>query len=242
MADVASNAAEGLDAPTVERKAALCELSCGKGTSAGYITTPQVDRDNEIVVTSGIGLQAYKSNPILLYNHDWHEPPIGSQSDLKMDAKGLYAQQDYASTPFAQDILTLVREKHLRTYSIGFMPLKRLHRDMEGFQDALEAVVAEYGEYAKQAETADLLTTKSLLLETSVVNIPSNTGAEIMQVSKSLGLDAKTVELLKLVEVEDEPPEPKRVIIPKIRIIKRATPVDVAGMVERKIHLMKGGV
>ena len=243
VAEMAADAPEKI----VKRSTASVALTFKEDdpfTSSGIITTPQVDRDNEIVVTAGMNVDSYKENPVLLYGHRWSEPPIGSQKDLEVTEAGITATQEYASTPFAKDIATLVREGHLKTFSIGFVPTKRFYKGREGFQEAMESFTQQYGHLVPNADKASILTTESVLLENSVVNIPANPGAQVQAVSKALGLSEETLKELGLeVEIEElEEEEVKQVIQPVIKLIKRVEPVDVAGVVREHIRLLKGGI
>jgi len=240
QASAVSEAVRGIENPTVQRKSMVVDITTEKNTSAGYMSTPQLDRDREVVVSDGIDLTAFKQNPVLLYNHKWADPPIGSNPEVWTDDKGLFAKQSYASTPFAQDIYTLVREKHLRTFSIGFVSVQRAYKGDNGFQDAMERVAQKYPN-APGLDRAEVLTMKSILLENSVVNIPCNTGAEVLQVGKALNLSARTIEELGI-EIVEEKQESGPILIPKIRLISRAKTIDIAEIVEKKISLMKGGI
>ena len=243
VAEMAADAPEKI----VKRTSASVELSFKEDdafTSSGIITTPQVDRDMEIVVSAGMDVDSYKENPVLLYGHRWGEPPIGSQKDIEVSGGGITATQKYASTPFAQDIATLVREKHLKTFSIGFVPLQRFYKGQDGFVDAMESFTQQFGHLVPNASKAKILTTKSVLLENSVVNIPANPGAQVQAVSKALGLSEETLKELGLeVELEElEEEEVKMILKPVIKLIKRAEPVDVGAIVHEQIRLLKGGI
>jgi HK97 family phage prohead protease len=229
--------------PVVKRGAAKVELKFDEPlSSTGLITTPMIDRDQEIVVPTGMNTDSYKENPVLLYGHRWGEPPIGSQKDLEVSTKGIQATQTYASTPFATDIATLVREGHLKTFSIGFVPLERYSKGQEGFADAMEAFVAEYADIVPNAEKAKILTTKSVLLENSVVNIPANPGAQVMSVSKALGLTEETIKDLgiEIEELEEIAKQPD--IRPLIKVIKKPEVVDTAAIVREQLRILKGGI
>ena len=249
QANEVADAVKEIEDPFVQRKAEMPDLELGENTSAGLMSTPQVDRDREIVSTSGINIDMFEKNPVLMFNHKWGDPPIGSNSGMIHAPEGLWAKQSYSSVKFAQDIYTLVRERHLRTFSIGFVPLKRLFKGEEGFADMLEALPRMHPD-AGDLTKAELITTDSILLENSVTGIPSNTGAEIEAVGKSLGLSPETIEMLGLKIVDEvvpevpAEPEDKQLIIPKIRIVKRAQPVtvDYRKLVSDQIHLMKGGL
>lgn len=235
IAELAKDAPE----PVVKRGVSCVDLKFDEPmTSTGLITTPMIDRDNEIVVPTGMNVDSYKANPVLLYGHRWGDPPIGSQKDLEISQKGITATQTYASTPFAQDIATLVREGHLKTFSIGFVPLERFYKGQDGFADAMESFMQEYGDTVPNAAKATILTTKSVLLENSVVNIPANPGAQVISVSKALGLSDETLKDLGI-EIEAEV---KEAIRPLMRLIKRAERVDTEAIAKEQIRIMKGGI
>ena len=68
------------------------------------------------------------------YNHDWFDreakkentsvTPIGSITEIREEDDGLHIVASLASTAKAQEIYTLVREGHLKSFSAGFQALK----------------------------------------------------------------------------------------------------------------------
>ena len=138
-----------------------------------YVSAKSIDRDNDIVIPEGIDLVNYKKNPVVLFNHDWRIPAIGTSLWQKADSKGLLAKTKFGSTPFADDIFTLHIEDILKAWSISFYPKKWVFDE------------------DKKLTTF----TESELLEYSSVNIPANPDA--LNEAKRM---VKSVEALTLIE------------------------------------------
>jgi len=124
------------------------------------VSTPDRDRDGEIVEPKGIDVSHYNSNPILLWAHRYDQPPIGRAMWTRSDDKGLLAKFQFANTQFADEIYSLYRDGFLKTFSIGFIPLDF---------DSIEKVHK-----------------KISLLEVSAVPVPSNPNAKVEAMQKGL--------------------------------------------------------
>jgi HK97 family phage prohead protease len=122
---------------------------------AGYASTTNKDRVGDTILpeawTKG-GLDNYKKNPILLFNHNYSKP-VGNTSEIKVDEKGLYIEALISKS--AGETYGLIQDNVLRTFSVGFM-IKDADYDKtnDGF-------------IIKDAE----------LLEVSVVSVPCNQDA-----------------------------------------------------------------
>lgn len=156
----------------------------------GSASTRDMDRDNEIVLPQGINTDQYLKNPVLLWNHNWSGMPIGSTIDLKKTKKGLITKSKLADTSLANDIWTLVKGGHLRTYSIGFIPTKIYHKSHNGFGEYVEKLRQEWELDKKELDGLNSIILKSILLENSMVSIPANPNALVQAISsKSIELD-----------------------------------------------------
>ncbi len=158
-------------------------VTVGKEEKPGVlITTPDQDRMGEVVDPKGVELTHYLNNPVILWAHNYNEPPIGSSESIKVTEAGIVAVPRWASTQRAQEIKTLYDEGHMRAWSIGFIPKEWVDGNGEGG--------AAYRTY-----------TKWELLEFSAVPVPANPHALSerihagMAISKALqmelGLQAK---------------------------------------------------
>lgn len=137
-------------------------------------STPEVDRDEEIILPVAFkdSLPAYlEKNPVILWMHDLWSPPVARAKGGRI---GETFELDivFASTPFAQEIKTLVDEGMLNTVSVGGR-----YKDWDFDKDGRKVI------------------TDLELWEVSIVTVPSNRGA-LIQRAKSLGLNIPNYEKL----------------------------------------------
>jgi len=151
-------------------------------TVVAKISTTTVDRDGDVVLPSGLKLQDYRKNPVVLLNHDNGSLPIGRAVSVQRGSDYVVAKIQFAERPaehpitaewVPDTILSLFKQKVLRAFSVGFMPL-----DM---RDATDKDQKRYGEDARRVITS------WNLMEFSVVPVPANQDALALEVSKSSG-------------------------------------------------------
>jgi HK97 family phage prohead protease len=122
----------------------------------GYASTVSVDRSSDVILSSAWnksgGLNNFKANPILLFNHNY-DKPIGKVVEMGTDSKGLKIKGVISKS--AGDVYNLVKEGVLTTFSVGFM-----------IKDA---------DYNKESD--GLIIKDAELLEISVVSVPCNQDA-----------------------------------------------------------------
>jgi HK97 family phage prohead protease len=122
---------------------------------SGYASTVDKDRVGDRILpeawTKG-GLENYKKNPILLFNHNYGEP-VGSATGLTVDDKGLFIEATVSKS--GGKAHGLIKDGVLRTFSVGFM-----------IKDA---------DYDKT--TDGFIIKDAELLEVSVVSVPCNQDA-----------------------------------------------------------------
>jgi HK97 family phage prohead protease/HK97 family phage major capsid protein len=137
----------------------------------GMASTIDVDRAGDIIVadawTKG-GLDNYKKNPVILFNHNYNRP-IGRAIEITPTDKGLKLKVKISSG--AGDILKLIKDEVLNAFSVGFM-VKDADFD---------------------SKTGIFVIKDAHLLETSVVSVPCNQEA-IFSVAKSFDSDTEYTE------------------------------------------------
>lgn len=167
---------------TFRRKSATvpAEVSADQRTDVSAITTRAMDRDREIVLPDGVELEDYRQNPIVLFGHD-HNRPCGKCLWIKATPDGLTAKTRYPDRPskFAGEwlpdfVFSMVQADVLRGKSIGFLPLEMREPD----EDELKAY----------PDCRNVIS-RCLLLEYSVVSVPSNPQALCEAVGKGIGWD-----------------------------------------------------
>ena len=129
---------------------------------SGYASTDTKDRAWDVILPEAWakGLDNYKKNPILLFNHNYSEP-IGKTTSIDITDKGLFIEAEISKAG-ASKVASLIEDEVLKAFSVGFSC-----KDAE-YDSATDTFVI------KEAE----------LYEVSVVAVPCNQDA-IFSVSKS---------------------------------------------------------
>ncbi len=152
------------------------------GTFKVIISTADVDRQGESVSQNGWDLSFYKSNPIVLWAHDYGSLPIGVTTSIEVKDGKLVAEGKFApaaANPFAQQVRMLYDLGMVNTTSVGFIPK--------------EFDTKESGKI-----------TKSELLEYSFVPVPANPYALRLDQIKKLGIDTLMLKV-KGINIKEEP-------------------------------------
>ena len=133
----------------------LGETDDGGVNIKGSASTNGLDRAGDIIESEAWmkgGLENFKGNPIILFNHDYNKP-IGRATGLEVNDKGLEITAKISKA--AGDITQLVKDGVLGAFSVGFK-----------CKDS-EYMTETDGYKIKDAE----------LFEVSVVSVPCNQGA-----------------------------------------------------------------
>lgn len=128
-------------------------------------STSDKDRDGDIIQPNAFkkSLRSFKDNPVILACHQHRlssgsSPVIGSAipETIEITDKDFRFTMRFAETDLGKEYWTLYRDKHMRAFSVGFIPQKsEIIRD-----DAGKYLYTEY--------------TQVELLEVSAVPVPSN--------------------------------------------------------------------
>lgn len=133
----------------------LGETDDGGVNIKGSASTNGLDRAGDIIETEAWmkgGLENFKHNPIILFNHDYNKP-IGRATGLEVTDKGLDITAKISKA--AGDVTQLVKDGVLGAFSVG-----------------LDAKDSEY-----MTETDGYKIKDAELFEVSVVSVPCNQGA-----------------------------------------------------------------
>ena len=88
------------------------------------ISNEEVDRHGDVVLARGWRLQAYLSNPVFLWAHDYRRPVIGRARSVWNEPGQLLARMEFAPTDFAREVAALYRSGYQQGVSVGFKPLR----------------------------------------------------------------------------------------------------------------------
>jgi len=176
-----------LNDPYIKRVAVPNQYTIFEGEERVLLATTSkidgVDRDNEIVLTENIDLEAYRLNPLLMKNHSWSEDPVGHaiMSITTIDRlrqKFIFDEDERSLTTFRK-----YQSKSLRAFSAGFLPKRVIKNGSKEF-----GIIADKLMMLGLVSKADIDKTQrilesSILLETSAVSIPANAKAMVEAVS-----------------------------------------------------------
>lgn len=147
-------------------------------TLTAIVSTGATDRMNESLDPNGADLKNFKKNPVVLFGHNYNQPPIGKAMWIKNTNEGIVAKVKFASTQFAQEIYTLYKEGIMRAFSVGFLPDKEAIEEGDGKKGPARTF------------------RKWELLEFSAVPVPANPEAMTMAMSKGIVISENLKTLL----------------------------------------------
>ncbi|PTL79096.1 HK97 family phage prohead protease [Vitiosangium sp. GDMCC 1.1324] len=106
------------------------------------ITAATLDRHLDRMLPTALKVEAYASNPVVLWNHNDREPAIGTARVYQEGEEWLAEITFSEVTQLARDVSALVAEGTLRTCSIGFI-IDDFENNDEGGWDYLSAELCE---------------------------------------------------------------------------------------------------
>ena len=190
---------------------AATEITAEERTDVSWISTEVVDRDREVVKTSGFNDEQYKSNPIVTLNHNYSIEPVGRSLWRKaihnQHRRGIKAKTIYPNRPatwndkeiWAPDrAFQLVQSGLMVGKSIGFLTIK-------SHAPTTEEIAAN-----PEWKTVRRIIDEWILLEYCCCWLPTNPISIVEAVSKSADL----IEPLKWAgaEVPEIKQEPELII------------------------------
>ena len=154
-------------------------------TDVSLVTTASVDRDHEVVLPKGIDWSQFRRNMVVPFAHTYDALPVGRglwitrQKSDNPKKDGWAAKTQYTRKPpewggdwFADAVFWMIQEKVLLGKSIGFMPLTGSPPTEDDLRRRPEFAGVRW------------IVEKALILEYSVVPVPSNPDALVTQVGK----------------------------------------------------------
>lgn len=162
------------------------KLKEGEKAIIQYVSTRDMDRDNEILLPKGAMLKEFKLAPQVLWGHDYSIPPVGKDEWIKPDDKGLMAKTVYAPTERGKELWQLRKGGFLNTSSVGFIPFEHTSPGAPDWDETLSGLKSEWPELKKTHKDLRRIIKKWLLLEHSDVSVPANIHALTLAVAKGL--------------------------------------------------------
>ena len=108
---------------------AVPPVEVGERRLRALISAETLDREGEVLLAEGAELTNYRRNPVVLWAHHSELPPVGRATTVEVEpGVGVWAENEFASSPFAQEIFELYRSGFLHAFSVGFRPLELSRR------------------------------------------------------------------------------------------------------------------
>ena len=102
---------------------ALAEIK--DGSIFGVASTETEDRMGDVIKSTGWDLESFKKNPVIQFAHNYNEPPVGVAKNIKVENKKLTFEVVFHTiTEQARQIGEMYKQKIMRAFSVGFIPLK----------------------------------------------------------------------------------------------------------------------
>lgn len=97
------------------------------GIFEAMISTETIDRQGDIVRATGAVLDNYMKNPVVLWDHNYHERPVAKALNVEiLPGRGLKSTFQFPARGISRridEIRDLWQEGFLNAVSIGFIPL-----------------------------------------------------------------------------------------------------------------------
>lgn len=222
------------------------QLIEGERAAIGYASTRGLDRDHEIMVPEGAILDPFRLNPVVMWAHNYAEPPTGKITAMDIDDQGLKVKRVYADTARGNEVWNLIKADVLRAMSIGFIPTEWVEADGAGWDVTVQQLCKQWGVDPEAFAECERIYTKWVLLEVSDVPVPSNPMALTESVAKGLSPDMR-----KAIGQKEQPEEKPAVseqsktlsIIKLGRVTgQRIAPLNIRAIVREQIERAKGRV
>lgn len=150
-----------------ERVDLVCSLDpatvkdLGDGVFEATITTPEIDRQNEQIDTTGIDASTWeKTGMPVLYGHDYLGLPIGKGLSFKMFKTKMTSRFQLAveEYPFAATVAAMIKGGYLNAVSIGGL----VREWSDDYRQVLKLEMVEFSVVPIPANPSALITTRSL--------------------------------------------------------------------------------
>lgn len=165
-------------------------------TFLAKITTIDTDRDNEVIDPKGIDIESYMQNPVVLWDHQHSDAPIGKIVQIEKTSKEVFAKIKMASTQKAEEVWQLIKGGFIKACSIGFIATDHLERGTQKF-------IEKARELGADMERTVRIITECELIENSMVSLACNRAALITAISdKSISLSDEMIKTLNVPEKE----------------------------------------
>lgn len=123
--EIKTKLSEQLQSAKVKEMIEKIKTANDSGKFSVVVSTDFQDRQGEVINQDGWDLDFYKSNPVVLWAHDYCQLPIGACENIEVKEGKLVAEGKFApaeANPFAQQVRQLYDGGFIKATSVGFIP------------------------------------------------------------------------------------------------------------------------
>lgn len=151
-------------------------------------STEAVDRDDEVIKASGWKLKQYKTNPVVLINHQYHELPVAKTKKVWVDKENKALMFDIE---FPEGSVSSQGDTLYKLYKGGFMNATSV-----GFRPNPEKM-----KFAEKKGEPRVTFNEQELLEISLVSVPANPEALLTSKSIKKAIKNEVIDELELTDL-----------------------------------------
>ena len=100
----------------------VSDIDSEERTVTAVISSDAIDRDDEVLLPKGADIEQFQKNPVVLWSHNSHLPPIGKALWIERKGKKIIAKVKFAETELAEEVWQLFKGGFLKAFSVGFQP------------------------------------------------------------------------------------------------------------------------
>ena len=191
----------------IERKESIIDkvesINEEEGTVWCTITSQNIDRVGDIVVSSGIDTSEFQKINSVFINHNYAELPVAKCNELVHKDGYIMAKIQFAlGSPVVKDIFERVKAGVVRGISVGFDASEVILRGCKEFDEICKSMKLTAEDYIKVRRVIP----KWKLYEFSIVGMPANPDCTTKQLEVKAD-EAEEEEVVEKVESKEEPKE-----------------------------------
>ncbi|MBN2202338.1 HK97 family phage prohead protease [bacterium] len=145
------------------------EVNIEERSVVHYASTKTPDCYGTVFLPDSFDLTRFAKNPVVLYAHDYFNPPVGRSMWQKPDKFGLLCKTEFAKTTMGDDLLMLYSSRFMQAWSVGAFVKNSVGQEADEFDELVKkwGLEGNFDYIFKEVE----------LLEYSPVPVPGNPDA-----------------------------------------------------------------
>lgn len=172
VADGRQDPLSGADRNVYKQFDVVVEAASAERQLKFVVTTATPDRENDVLVTTGVDTANYERNPVVMWAHDYRQMPVGRCVAIMRTPTMMTATVEFATAdlnPFAEQVYRMVKAGFIKACSIGFRPTKWQYNDDRGGVDFEAAEMLEFSICPIPANAEALIAARAAGIDTAVL-------------------------------------------------------------------------